>query len=44
MTLHLCPCGGQVEAGGKAPLGGGECLICGRVFNDGPRSLPPAVA
>jgi hypothetical protein len=34
MTLHICPCGGQVEAGGKAPAGGGECLACGRVFDD----------
>jgi hypothetical protein len=34
VTLHICSCGGQVEAGGKAPPGGGECLACGRVFND----------
>ena len=34
MTLHLCPCGGEVVAGGKAPDGGGECLACGLVFAD----------
>jgi len=30
-----CPCGGEVAAGGKAPAGGGECLVCGRVFASG---------
>jgi hypothetical protein len=36
-VMHLCPppCNGQVVPGGKAPPGGGECLRCGRVFEDG---------
>lgn len=35
MILHHCLCGGQVEAGGKAPPGGGECLACGKVYESG---------
>ena len=41
MNMHWCPCGGQVEAGGKAPPGGGECLSCERVF-DSPAAVVAA--